>query len=191
MRRARVVLIVSTLALLFVLVAGAVALAGGNGTERRYTYGIAVDRLPDRQPVGVTVRLPGPDGPPGRVIFVRRDREVRAFIAWDTRTGCEVLIPGDRDYAALVSAAPRGFDPWLGDNCGGSRWTLDGTCLGGPCARDLDEYPVEVEAGRAVIDIRNRIPGASAVNHTALPDSCTFDNPAAAVVGPPVLPTCS
>ena len=190
MSRARVVLIVSTVVLLAVLGAGAAALFAGTGSGRGYTYGIALDDLPDEQPVGVAVRLPGLDGPPGRVIFVRDGSSVTAFSAVDTRTGCEVLIPGDRDYDELVSPRPR-TAPLLGDNCGGSRWAIDGRCLGGPCPRDLDRYPVEVVDGRATVDVRDRVVGAPRARRTGLPARCTFDNPAAAVVGPPVLPTCS
>lgn len=189
MRRARVVLITSTLVLVAVLVAGAAVLAADTGPGRTYTYDVALADLPDGRPVGVAVRLPGLDGPPGRVIFVRNGSSVAALSAVDNRTGCEVLIPGDRDYDGLVYAlwSP---DPILGDNCGGSRWAIDGTCLGGPCRRDLDHYPVEIRDGRATVDIRARIAGTPTARRSTLPALCTFDNPAAAMVGPPVLADC-
>jgi Rieske Fe-S protein len=45
------------------------------------------------------------------------------------------------------------------DPCGGSVFAIDGDCIGGPCPRGLDRYPVEVHGDTAEIDVTQLVKG--------------------------------
>jgi len=180
-RRARVVLLVTTAALVLFVAMGAIALAEGSSTARGYDYSVAVDRLAVDDPVTVPVRLPGPEQTPTRVAFVRHAGTVSAYLAMDPRYGCGLLVPADPDFDRLWSSTA--VVAAFYDNCGGALYGADGRCLGGPCRRNLDAYPVRVDDGTARIDIRDRRTGALRTGFQNHDDWCASPNPATIIPG--------
>ena len=185
MRRGRALLLVSALATVVVVVTGAFALAESPGTGRSYEYGVRLSHLVADEPVAVPITLPGPDAARSRVVFVRRNDDVSAYLAVDPRLGCALLVPSDPDYDRLLGVH---YDPervLFYDNCGGAVYGADGRCNGGPCRRNLDEYPVRIEAGRARIDVRERRNGAPTNGWRSISSWCSHENPAISLAGSP------
>jgi len=93
--------------------------------------------------------------PPNAHIFIVRERNnaIVALLARDAMDGCRLLRvdrPHDQPYIPGVD-----FE----DPCHGSLYTLSGTCIGGPCHKALDQYPVRVVGNDANIDLTRLIPG--------------------------------
>jgi Rieske Fe-S protein len=76
--------------------------------------------------------------------LVRTANGVHALWARSTHLGCRTV--------------PRagGFE----DPCGGAMFALDGRCVSGPCARDLDEFPIVQDSGATYVDLRHLQRGA-------------------------------
>lgn len=65
-----------------------------------------------------------------------------------THLGCRVLWPDDSGYGDGVAVNDK---VEYEDPCGSSLFATDGACIGGPCSRGLDRYPVAVTSGTAEI----------------------------------------
>jgi Rieske Fe-S protein len=99
----------------------------------------------------VDVTLPGPKHEPARVFLVRRDdKSVLGLLGVSTHLGCRVLWPEDPKFGVGVAVNDR---IEYEDPCGGSVFAVDGACVGGPCPRGLDRYPVTVKSGNAEFDL--------------------------------------
>lgn len=188
MRRARVVLLVTALASVFVVTTAALALAEQSSSTPDTRHSVRMARLPDGVPVAIPVRLPTPDDARSRVVLVRGGDAVRAFLAVDPRIGCGLLIPGDPDYGRLFIDIPS--RPALYDNCTGSAYGIDGVCNGGPCRRNLDEIPVRVDGDWARLDVRDLRTGSFRFRLSSIPPACLGVNPAAVIAGPTPFPRC-
>ena len=73
-----------------------------------------------------------------------------ALLGVSTHLGCRVLWPDDPRFGAGAALTDK---VEYVDPCGGSVWAKDGTCIGGPCPRGLDRYPVTVKRGTAEFDL--------------------------------------
>ena len=99
----------------------------------------------------VDVTLPGAKHKKARMFLVQRgDKRVLALLGVSTHLGCRVLWPDDPGFGDGVSVSDK---VEYEDPCGGSVFALDGACIGGPCPRGLDRYPVMVDGGTAEIDL--------------------------------------
>jgi Rieske Fe-S protein len=106
----------------------------------------------------VRVELPPPDGRNVRVFFVRQPGgHVDAFLGVSTHLGCALLIPQDARFGRGFTEGP-GMAPFQ-DPCGGSTYSLDGECVGGPCPRGLDRYVVRRTDHTASIDLTRLVAG--------------------------------
>lgn len=92
-----------------------------------------------------------------RVLFIRRGRQIKAFLGVSTHLGCSLRVPGDPEYGKGFAEDPN--NPKIEDPCGGSTYGFDGRCIGGPCPRDLDRYHVRRSGDTALIDLEQLIPG--------------------------------
>ena len=143
--RGRWLFVVSLVAItVLVGIAGVVALRG-DGSAKVPDGSIAVD-VSDLHPgdvMPVDVTLPGAKHKKARVFLVRRDdKQVLALLGVSTHLGCRLWWPGDPRFGEgfTMSARVEYEDP-----CGGSVFATDGACIGGPCPRGLDRYPVTVD----------------------------------------------
>lgn len=82
-----------------------------------------------------------------QLYLVRTDSALLAFAQQSPNQGCLLMLPADLDIGALPNGTV------FSDPCHGASFALDGTHLGGPSPRDLDQYPVKVAAGRIVVDM--------------------------------------
>jgi Rieske Fe-S protein len=79
---------------------------------------------------------------------VRTGSSVLAFSQHSPQQGCSLKLVVDLDFP----------EPYfregavLADPCHGAMFAVDGTHLGGPSPRDLDQYRVDVSAGRITVD---------------------------------------
>jgi Rieske Fe-S protein len=91
-------------------------------------------------------------------IFVARvpGEGVKAFLGRSTHLGCRLGWKDDPSYKSITDSAMI----VLKDPCGGSVYSQDGTCVGGPCPRDLDEFKVRLTGDSAVVDVQNLVRGA-------------------------------
>jgi Rieske [2Fe-2S] domain len=98
----------------------------------------------------VDVTLPDADQSKARVFVVHpTGRLVMALLGISTHLGCRLLFRGDQRFGEGFT----GLDQFVfEDPCGGSTFTLDGRCVGGPCPRDLDRYEVKLvdHTGRSI-----------------------------------------
>lgn len=81
---------------------------------------------------------------------------LRAFLARDTHSGCRIRWTGDPDYEPFTNSIRVSFE----DPCHGSVYALDGSCVGGPCPRDLDGFVVDVDDHTALVDVGHLVRGA-------------------------------
>ena len=82
---------------------------------------------------------------------------MHTYLAVSTHLGCRLVLPSDeRDAIAVAATSHRSY---FEDPCGGSRYSFEGKCTGGPCPRGLDSYAVEVRGDRAEIDLRHLVTG--------------------------------
>jgi nitrite reductase/ring-hydroxylating ferredoxin subunit len=153
--RVRLVLVLAVVLVAFVAAGTVVALWGG-GPGRT---GVITERLADLA-VGnakeITVELPDARHTEERVFLARTaDREVHAYLAKSTHLGCRLLLPADAQFTMTTRRT------YFEDPCGGSVYSFEGRCSGGPCPRDLDHYAVEVRDDRAEIDLRHLVKGSA------------------------------
>jgi Rieske Fe-S protein len=153
--RARVLVALTAVAILLVTLAGLRAI-GGHGASSSGTS-VNVSRLGRGEVLPVRVTLPDAEHTKARVFLVRpTGRPVMALLGISTHLGCRLLFPGDADFGeGFTRVDALTFE----DPCGGSTFTLDGRCVGGPCPRDLDRYAVEVAAGIATFDLHDLVRG--------------------------------
>lgn len=149
--RARWLIVLSTVAMLLVGYATVTALAVG----RTGAAGTSVDvsDLGAGQVLAVDVTLPGADHESARVFVVHpAGRPIAALLGVSTHLGCALRFHGDAQFGEGFGNAPViAFE----DPCGGSTYSLDGRCIGGPCPRDLDRYAVEITDHRATFDLHH------------------------------------
>jgi Rieske Fe-S protein len=158
--RARLLVVLSSIA---VLVVGAVALFAlwGDGPTRKGFTTVNVGDLHRGDVESLTVTFPDQSKPKppkyARIFLVRQTRRrVDAFLGVSTHLGCRLLVPGDRRYGNVVTPSDASV---FEDPCGGSAFALNGDCVGGPCPRGLDRYPVEVHDDIAEIDLNHLVTG--------------------------------
>jgi Rieske Fe-S protein len=150
--RIRLVLVLAILLVAFVAAGALVALWGG-GPARD---GVVTESVADLA-VGhaKTIKVELPEDRHGTAhVFVARSspHRVRAYLAVSTHLGCRLLAPDDEHYGAGFTVTSRRY--FFEDPCGGSVYSLDGRCTGGPCPRGLDGYAVQVRGDEAEIDLR-------------------------------------
>jgi nitrite reductase/ring-hydroxylating ferredoxin subunit len=156
--RVRLLLVLAVVLVAFVAVGTVVALWGG-GPARD---GVITESLADLA-VGhtrsITVELPDDRNTEAQVFLVRAaPGDVHAFLAKSTHLGCRLLAPDDGHYGdGFTVQSERAY---FEDPCGGSVFSFDGKCTGGPCPRNLDGYAVEVRDDHAEIDLRHLIKGS-------------------------------
>jgi hypothetical protein len=83
-----------------------------------------------------------------QLYLVRDDTAVMAFAQQSPEQGCRLAFADDSNTfdAQLRDGAV------FSDPCHGATFGLDGTHLFGPSPRDLDQYRVEISAGRIIVD---------------------------------------
>ena len=160
MTRARLLVVLASVAVLLMGAAGFFALWGDGPTRPGIaTVNVADLQLGDVEPLSVAFPDQSEPQPPedARIFVVRQTRRrVDAFLGVSTHLGCRLRLPGDRRYGALVTPS----EAWVfEDPCGGSSFALNGDCVGGPCPRGLDRYPVEVHDDIAEIDLKHLVKG--------------------------------
>ncbi|HLF79600.1 MAG TPA: Rieske (2Fe-2S) protein [Dehalococcoidia bacterium] len=85
----------------------------------------------------------------GNYWLVRQpDDTVLALSARDSGRGC--TLPWRENFSLTDPATGMDRKGWFRSPCGGDTYDLDGTCVFGPCSRNLDRYRVEV-SGRSII----------------------------------------
>jgi len=117
---------------------------------------VDVSKLRPAQVDVVDTTLPGESW--STRIFVTRvpGDGVKAYLAKSTHLGCRLSWTGQPSYGDITVGPRVAF----ADPCGGSEWSVDGVCLGGPCPRALDRYPVQVVDGTATVDLSHLVRGA-------------------------------
>ena len=70
------------------------------------------------------------------------DDSFLALLARDSGRGCSLPWRPTFNYTDPATGQDR--RGWFRSPCGGDTYDLDGTCVFGPCARNLDRYRVEV-----------------------------------------------
>lgn len=156
--RVRLLLVLAMVLVAFVAAGTVFALWGGgphrDGVVTESLAGLAVGHAKT-----ITVALPDRDHSEARVLLARTSPgRVHAFLAVSTHLGCRVVAPVDEPYSDEIvpmHSSRRYFE----DPCGGSVYSLDGDCTGGPCPRGLDRYAVEVHGDVAEVDLRHLIRG--------------------------------
>lgn len=157
--RVRLVLVLAVLLVAFVAAGTIVALWGGgparDGVVTESLAGLAVGNAKT-----ITVELPDEHRTEAQVFLVRSaPRDVRAFLAKSTHLGCRLLAPDDDRYGEGFTVQSQ--RAYFEDPCGGSVYSFDGKCTGGPCPRNLDGYVVEVRDDHAEIDLRHLVKGSA------------------------------
>jgi Rieske Fe-S protein len=151
--RVRLVLVLAIVVVLFVATATFLALWHG-GPGGRGSAGVLTTTYTDVR-VGsakaIAFEAPGKDHHEERVFLVRTTpTTVQAFRGVSTHLGCALMLPGDARYGSgFTETSTRAY---FEDPCGGSVYSLDGDCTGGPCPRDLDRYAIEVRDDHVDID---------------------------------------
>jgi Rieske Fe-S protein len=153
--RGRLLIVLTVVLVLLVGYATLSALRGGQASNRGTTIDVATLRPGHAVPVSVT--LPGAHRTRARVFLVRpTGRPVLALLGVSTHLGCRLLFRGDATFDEGFAAPEQvAFE----DPCGGSTFALDGRCIGGPCPRDLDRYPVELAHDAATFDLHDLVRG--------------------------------
>jgi Rieske Fe-S protein len=153
--RIRLVLVLAVLLVAFVAAGTLVALWGG-GPDREGVITESLAGLAVGDAKEITVELPDDRHTEARVFLARSGaREVHAYLAKSTHLGCRLALPHD---ATITITSRRAY---FEDPCGGSVYSFDGKCTGGPCPRNLDGYAVEVRDDHADIDLRHLIRGSA------------------------------
>ena len=161
--RIRLVLALAIVVVLFVAAATFLALwrggpggPGGSGTAGVLTTTYTDVRVGDAKAIAFE---PSGRHHEERVLIVRTNpTTVHAFRGVSTHLGCRLLLPGDAGYGRGFTDTSR--HTYFEDPCGGSVYSLDGDCTGGPCPRDLDRYAIEVRDDHVDIDTHQLTRGA-------------------------------
>ena len=153
--RIRLVLVLALILVAFVAAGTVVALWGG-GAHREGLITESLAGLAAGHAKEITVELPDDRHTEARLFLTRtEDDAVHAHLAKSTHLGCGLLLPEDANF---VVVSPRHY---FEDPCGGSVYSLDGRCTGGPCPRNLDGYAVTVRDAHAEIDLRHLVRGSA------------------------------
>ena len=83
-----------------------------------------------------------------QLYLARDDTAVMAFAQQSPKQGCRLALADGNN----TSDAHVGDGIVFSDPCHGATFALDGTHLFGPSPRDLDQYRVEISAGRIIVD---------------------------------------
>jgi Rieske Fe-S protein len=144
-----------------VIVAGAAAFLAlwGGGPARSGVVAVSLTGLRPGHARAVAVTLPDEKHTKARIFVVRRPHhQVAAFLGVSTHLGCRLLLPGDPRYGQGFTVTRQlAFE----DPCGGSVFALSGDCMGGPCPRGLDRYPLDVRDNIAEVDLNHLVKGAA------------------------------
>ena len=153
--RARWLVVLTAVAILIAGFAAFSALRVDDSSNDATT--VDVSGLHPGQVVPVDVTLPDADQPKARVFVVHPSgRPVMALLGISTHLGCRLLFRGDPRFGEGFTGLDRfAFE----DPCGGSTFTLDGRCVGGPCPRDLDRYEVRLVDHTATFDLHDLVRG--------------------------------
>jgi nitrite reductase/ring-hydroxylating ferredoxin subunit len=157
--RVRLLLVLAIVLVLVVPVVAVVALWGG-GPGRSGVVSVNLAGLDTGSARAVELPLPDAHHTDARIFLARSSsREVHAFLGVSTHLGCRLLTPGDARYGDgfMITSRRHFFE----DPCGGSTYSLDGDCTGGPCPRGLDRYPVDVRDGDVDVDLNHLITGTA------------------------------
>lgn len=152
-------LIVLSVAVVLVVGAATFLAFWGDGPTGSGVVTVTLEGLRPGQARAVTVALPDKKHTKARIFVVRRPHhQIAAFLGVSTHLGCRLLLPGDARYGEGFTVSRRyAFE----DPCGGSVFALNGDCVGGPCPRGLDRYPLDVRDGTAEVDLNHLIKGPS------------------------------
>jgi nitrite reductase/ring-hydroxylating ferredoxin subunit len=111
---------------------------GGTTDDRDNWVGVG---SPEAIPVEDPVRFPD-----HRFWLVRLESgEFLALSQVDPRSGC--TVPWN------PAANVRGQRGLFRDPCHGAAYDITGACLLGPCARDMDRFPVRIESGQVQVSV--------------------------------------
>jgi nitrite reductase/ring-hydroxylating ferredoxin subunit len=83
-----------------------------------------------------------------QLFLVRTDEAVMAFAQASPKQGCRLLLATDYAVPDFFMRDGAVFS----DPCHGATFAIDGTRLGGPSPRDLDQYRVDLRQGRITVD---------------------------------------
>ena len=163
--RRRWLVVLTAVAIVIVGFATLDALRGDDPSSDATTVDVSGLRPGEVVPVHVT--LPDADRSEARVFVVHPSgRPVMAFLGVSTHLGCRLLYRDDPTFGDGFSRVDQfAFE----DPCGGSTFTLDGRCVGGPCPRDLDRYEVELVDHTATFDLHDLVRGPPRGSASALP----------------------
>jgi Rieske Fe-S protein len=155
--RGRRLIVLFAVAMMVAAVAVLSALRGDDSSSSRATTTVDVSGLSPRQVLAVDVTLPSAGHREARVFVVHPSgRPVMALLGISTHLGCRLLFRGDASFGQGFTRVDRfAFE----DPCGGSTYSLDGRCVGGPCPRDLDRYDVKVTGHEATFDLHDLMAG--------------------------------
>lgn len=153
--RGRWLIVLTAVAILIAGFAALSALRGDDSSSHATT--VDVSGLHPGEVLPVDVTLPDADQSKARVFVVHpTGRRVTALLGISTHLGCRLLFRGDQRFGEGFT----GLDQFVfEDPCGGSTFTLDGRCVGGPCPRDLDRYEVKLVDHTATFDLRDLVRG--------------------------------
>ena len=156
--RVRLVLVLAIMVVLFVAAATFLALwRGGPGRAGVLTTTFSDVRVGNAK--AIAFESPDEHHREERIFLVRTTpTTVQAFRGVSTHLGCRLLLPGDPGYGRGFTEVSR--RTYFEDPCGGSVYSLDGDCTGGPCPRDLDHYAVEVRDDHIDIDTHDLTRGS-------------------------------
>jgi len=164
--RGRLLIVLSVVVVLLVSAATFLAL-WGNGPHSTRSGVVTVNRagLHPGHARAITVALSDKKHTKARIFVVRQHlNQVAVFLGVSTHLGCRLLLPGDPGYGEGFSVSRRFM---FEDPCGGSVFALNGDCVGGPCPRGLDRYPLDVRDDTAKVDLNHLIKGPPRASATS------------------------
>jgi hypothetical protein len=72
-----------------------------------------------------------------------------AFLGRAQGVPCPLVWSGEPGYTRMVTSSNVAFE----DPCGGALFTIDGSCLDGPCTHSLDRFPLTRRGTAVAIDL--------------------------------------
>ena len=152
--RARLLVVALLVALATAVVAfGVTMLQTGEqsaGPNRSGILTVRIDRLSPGKVETTTLAVPAVKGTTWPVFVVAESKsDYTAFLGRSPHLGCRVEWVEDPTYSRFSTSARIAFE----DPCGGAEFTIDGTCIGGPCNRGLDRFPLVLSHGEARINL--------------------------------------
>ena len=127
------------------------------GPDRSGILAVRIDRLSLGKVETTTRAVPAVKGTTWPVFVVAESESVyAAFLGRSPHLGCRVAWVEDPSYSRFSTSTQIAFE----DPCGGAEFTIDGMCVGGPCNRGLDRFPLVLSHGEARINLNVLDPGA-------------------------------